>query len=146
MPIGLFALAVGGFGIGLTEFLIAGLLPEVADDFAVSEATAGLLISGYASSVAVGAIALTAAVSRLPRKQVLVGLMTLFIAGNLVSAIAPSYELLMLGRVLAALCQGAFFGIGAVVAASLVAPEKKAGAIALMFGGLTIANVLGSAP
>lgn len=143
MKPGLLALAIGGFGIGLTEFVIAGLLPEVAADFAVSEATAGWLISGYALSVAVGAIALTAAVTRLPRKQVLLGLMVLFILGNLLSAVAGSYELMLGGRVLAALCHGAFFGIGSVVAAGLVPAEKRAGAIALMFGGLTIANVLG---
>jgi DHA1 family inner membrane transport protein len=143
MPAGLLALAVGGFGIGLTEFVIAGLLPEVAGDFAVSEATAGWLISGYALSVAVGAIALTAAVTRLPRKNVLLGLMVLFVVGNLLSAVASTYEVMLAGRVVAALCHGAFFGIGSVVAASMVAPAKRAGAIALMFGGLTIANVLG---
>ncbi|EWS81622.1 MFS transporter [Brachybacterium phenoliresistens] len=143
MPIALLALALGGFGIGLTEFVIAGLLPEVSRDLGVTEAAAGMLISGYALSVAVGAIGLTAAVHRFDRKRVLVGLMVLFIAGNLVSALAPGYEALMIGRVLSALTHGAFFGIGAVVAASLVAAEKRAGAIALMFGGLTIANVLG---
>ncbi|WP_067439850.1 MFS transporter [Nocardioides jensenii] len=143
MKPGLLALAVGGFGIGLTEFVIAGLLPEVAADFEVSEATAGWLISGYALSVAVGAILLTAAVVRLPRKQVLLGLMVLFIIGNLVSALATSYDAMLAGRVIAALCHGAFFGIGSVVAASLVEPAKKAGAIALMFAGLTSANVLG---
>ena len=143
MPIALLALALGGFGIGLTEFVIAGLLPQVAADFAVDEATAGWLISGYALSVAVGAIGLTAAVTRFNRKHVLTALMVLFIAGNLVSAVAGSYEVMLLGRILAALTHGAFFGIGAVVAAGLVAPEKKAGAIAMMFAGLTTANVLG---
>ncbi|MGW6378658.1 MFS transporter [Rhodococcus sp. NPDC055112] len=143
MPLGLLALAMGGFGIGLTEFVIMGLLPEVAADFGVSESAAGHLISGYALSVAVGAIVLTAAVGRLDRKRVLMALILLFIAGNLLSALAPTYELLMAGRILAALCHGAFFGIGAVVAAGLVAPGKRAGAIAMMFAGLTIANVLG---
>ena len=143
MPLGLLALAVGGFGIGLTEFVIMGLLPEVAADFAVTETVAGYLISGYAIAVAVGAIGLTAAVIRLDRKKVLVGLMGLFIAGNLLSAIAPTYELLLAGRILAALCHGAFFGIGAVVATSMVAPDRRAGAIAMMFAGLTSANVLG---
>lgn len=143
MPLGLLALAVGGFGIGLTEFVIMGLLPEVAADFAVSETVAGYLISGYAIAVAVGAIGLTAAVIRLDRKKVLVGLMGLFIAGNLLSALAPTYELLLAGRILAALCHGAFFGIGAVVATSMVAPDRRAGAIAMMFAGLTSANVLG---
>lgn len=143
LPAGLVALAVGGFGIGLTEFVIAGLLPEVAADFRVDEATAGWLISGYALSVAVGAILLTAAVTRLPRKTVLLGLMVLFIAGNTISALAPTYEVMLAGRVVAALCHGAFFGIGSVVAGSLVAPARQAAAIAVMFTGLTAANVLG---
>jgi DHA1 family inner membrane transport protein len=143
MPIGLIALAIGGFGIGLTEFVIAGLLPEVATDFHVNEAAAGWLISGYALAVVVGALGLTAAVTRLPRKPVLLGLMVLFIAGNGLSALASSYEVMLSGRILAALCHGAFFGIGSVVAAGMVAPEKQARAIAIMFTGLTAANVLG---
>ncbi len=143
MPIGLIALALGGFGIGLTEFVIMGLLPQVAADFRVTEATAGWLISGYALAVVVGALLLTAAVTRFERKPVLAVLMVLFIAGNLVCAIAPDYALMMVGRIIAALAHGAFFGIGAVVAASMVAPSKKAGAIAIMFTGLTAANVLG---
>ncbi|MGW9113675.1 MFS transporter [Microbacterium sp. NPDC055683] len=143
MPLGLIALAVGAFGIGLTEFVIMGLLPEVAADFGVSEAAAGWLISGYALSVVVGALGLTAATIRLPRKTVLVALMVLFIAGSVVTALADDYAVALLGRVLAALCHGAFFGIGSVVAASLVAPARKAGAIAVMFTGLTAANVLG---
>ncbi|MFE0254208.1 MFS transporter [Streptomyces sp. NPDC059010] len=140
---GLFALALGGFGIGLTEFLIAGLLPQVASSFAVSEAAAGRLISGYALSVAVGAIVLTAATARLPRKGVLVGLVALFVIGNLLSALAPSYAVMLLGRVVAALCHGSFFGIGSLVARALVAPERKSRAVAVMFAGLTVANVLG---
>lgn len=143
MPIGLIALALGGFGIGLTEFVIMGLLPEVAADFQVGEATAGWLISGYALAVVVGALVLTAAVTRFERKPVLAVLLVLFIAGNLISALAPDYGMMMAGRILAALAHGAFFGIGAVVAADMVAPTKKAGAIAIMFTGLTAANVLG---
>jgi DHA1 family inner membrane transport protein len=143
MPIGLLALALGGFGIGLTEFGIMGLLPQVAADFGVSEPVAGYLISGYALSVAVGGIALTAAITRFDRKKVLLALMVLFIAGNLISALAPTYSVLMVGRIVAALCHGAFFGVGSVVAADMVAPNKRAGAIALMFTGLTVANVLG---
>ena len=143
MPVGLIALALGGFGIGLTEFVIMGLLPQVAADFHVTEATAGWLISGYALAVVVGALGLTAAVTRFERKPVLAVLMVLFIAGNLVSALAPDYWMMMAGRIIAALAHGAFFGIGAVVAASMVAPTKKAGAIAIMFTGLTAANVLG---
>ncbi|MFD1537455.1 MFS transporter [Nonomuraea guangzhouensis] len=143
MPAGLIALALGGFGIGLTEFLIAGLLPQVASSLAVSEAAAGWLISGYALSVAIGAIALTAATARLPRKGILVGLVALFVIGNLLSAVAPNYLVMLLGRIVAALCHGSFFGIGSLVARSLVAPEKKARAVAVMFAGLTVANVLG---
>ncbi len=143
MPLGLIALAMGGFGIGLTEFVIMGLLPEISADFEVTESVAGYLISGYALSVAIGAILLTAAVTRFERKKVLLSLMVLFIIGNLMSALAPSYEVMMGGRIVAALCHGAFFGIGSVVAADMVAPNKRAGAIAMMFAGLTIANVLG---
>lgn len=143
MPLGLFALAIGAFGIGLTEFVIMGLLPDVAVDFGVSEASAGWLISGYALAVVVGALGLTAAATRLPRKPVLLALMVLFIAGNLLTAIAQTYEVAMIGRIVAALCHGAFFGIGSVVAAALMPPERKAAAIALMFTGLTAANVLG---
>ncbi len=142
-PGGLLALAVGAFGIGLTEFVIMGLLPQIADDFRVTESVAGWLISGYALSVAVGGVALTAAVTRLPRKQVLLALMVLFIVGNLLSALADTYAVMLAGRIVAALCHGAFFGIGAVVAAGLVAPARRAGAIAMMFAGLTVANVLG---
>lgn len=143
MPIGLLALALGGFGIGLTEFVILGLLPEVATDFGVTESVAGYLVSGYALAVAVGGVALTAAVTRFDRKRVLMALMVLFIGGNMLSALAPTYEMMLSGRILAALCHGAFFGIGAVVAADMVVPAKRAGAIAMMFAGLTIANVLG---
>lgn len=143
MPIALFALAIGGFGIGLTEFVIAGLMPEVATDFAISEPVAGYLISGYALSVAVGAILLTAVVTRFDRKRVLLSLMVLFIVGNLMCALAPTYGFMLAGRIVAALCHGAFFGIGSVVAANLVAVEKRASAIAVMFAGLTFANVLG---
>ncbi|GLY29273.1 MFS transporter [Kineosporia sp. NBRC 101731] len=143
MPIGLFALALGGFGIGLTEFGIVGLLPEVAADTGVSESVAGFLVSGYALSVAFGAVALSAAVIRMDRKKVLVGLMLLFILGNLISAVAPGYGILLAGRIVAALCHGAFFGIGAVVAADMVGQSRQGGAIALMFGGLTLSNVLG---
>src|SRR5918995_312363 len=112
MPLGLVALAIGGFGIGLTEFVNMGLLPEVAADFGVTEAAAGWLISGYALAVLGGALGLTAATTRLPRKPVLMGLLVLFIVGNAVSAMAGGYELMLTGRIIAALCHGAFFGIG----------------------------------
>jgi DHA1 family inner membrane transport protein len=143
MPLGLLALSIGAFGIGLTEFVIMGLLPEVAADFAVSEASAGWLISGYALSVVVGALLLTAATTRLPRKRVLLGLLVLFIVGNALSAVAGDYGTMMAGRIIAALCHGAFFGIGSVVATGLVAAARQARAVAIMFTGLTAANVLG---
>jgi DHA1 family inner membrane transport protein len=143
MPAGLIALALGGFGIGLTEFVITGLLPEVAADYGVTETTAGWLVTGYALAVIVGALGLTAATTRLPRKPVLLGLLVLFIVGNTLSAIAPTYGVMMTGRVIAALCHGAFFGIGSVVAADMVERSKRASAVALMFTGLTASNVLG---
>lgn len=143
LPAGLIALALGGFGIGLTEFGIVGLLPEIAADFAVSESVAGYLVSGYALAVAVGAVVLTAVLARVERKKVLLGLVVLFILGNLVSALAPTYGAMLVGRIIAALCHGAFFGVGAVVAANMVPEQKKAGAISLMFAGLTVANVVG---
>ncbi|OLT50358.1 MFS transporter [Corynebacterium sp. CNJ-954] len=143
MPAALYALALGGFGIGLTEFVIMGLLPEVAVDFGVTDTAAGYLISGYALSVAVGGIILTVALRGLERRKALLSLLVLFIIGNMMSALAPTYEFMLAGRVVAALCHGAFFGIGAVVAADLVAPARRAGAISVMFAGLTIANVAG---
>ncbi|WP_422758101.1 MFS transporter [Paenarthrobacter sp. C1] len=143
MPIGLIALALGGFGIGLTEFVIMGLLPEVSADFAVSEATAGWLISGYALAVVVGALLLTLAMARMDRKNALALLLGVFVVGNVLSAIAPDYWTMMSGRIIAALAHGAFFGIGSVVAAGMVDRTRKAAAIAIMFTGLTAANVLG---
>lgn len=143
MPVGLIALTLGSFGIGLTEFVIAGLLPQVSLSLAVSEAAAGWLISGYALSVAVGAIVVTAATGGLPRKPVLVGLVALFVAGNLLSAVASGYPMMLLGRVVAALCHGSFFGIGSLVARRMVPAERASRAVAVMFAGLTLANVLG---
>ncbi|WP_326834521.1 MFS transporter [Amycolatopsis rhabdoformis] len=143
MPLALLALAIGAFGIGTTEFVIAGLLPEVATDFGVSIPAAGWLITGYALGVAAGALPMTALGTRMRRKHLLLLLMGVFIVGNALSALAPTYEVLLVGRIVAALTHGAFFGVGAVVAADLVKPEKKASAIALMFTGLTLANVLG---
>lgn len=143
MPLALFALAISAFGIGTTEFIINGLLPELADDFGMTIPAAGLLVSGYAIGVAIGGPPLTMLGARLPRKTMLMALMGLFIAGNLLSALAPSYGVLMVGRFLAAFAHGAYFGVGSVVAADLVAPQKRASAIALMFTGLTLANVVG---
>ncbi len=139
----LFALAVAAFAIGTTEFVIMGLLPEVAADLHVGIPAAGLLVSGYALGVAAGAPLLAMLTARMERRHALLLLLGLFIAGNALCAIAPSYPVLMLARVLAAFCHGSFFGIGAVVAAHVVPREQRAQAIALMFAGLTLANVLG---
>ncbi|MGA4849983.1 MFS transporter [Streptomyces sp. G5(2025)] len=143
MPLALLALAIGAFGIGTTEFVIMGLLPEVAGDFGVSIPTAGFLVTGYALGVVLGAPLMTVLGTKISRKRMLMLLMRLFIAGNLLSAVAPVFGVMLAGRVVASLAHGAFFGIGSVVAAELVAPEKKAGAIAMMFTGLTVANVVG---
>ncbi|WP_232660718.1 MFS transporter [Pseudonocardia sp. TRM90224] len=143
MPLALLALAISAFAIGTTEFIVTGLLPDISTDLAVDIPTAGLLVTGYALGVVVGAPFLAAVATKLPRKATLLGLMGLFIAGNVLSAVAPDYLSMMSGRIVAALCHGAFFGVGSVVAASLVAPQRKAAAIAMMFTGLTLANVLG---
>jgi DHA1 family inner membrane transport protein len=143
MPLALLALAIGAFGIGTTEFVIMGVLPEVAADFGVTIPTAGLLVTGYALGVVAGAPLMTALGTRIPRKRMLMLLMGLFVVGNLLSAAAPVFGLMLAGRVVASLAHGAFFGIGSVVAAELVAPEKKAAALSMMFSGLTVANVVG---
>ncbi|WAC64795.1 MFS transporter [Pseudoxanthomonas sp. SL93] len=143
MPVALYALTAGAFGIGTTEFVIMGLLMQVATDLKVTIAAAGLLISGYALGVFAGAPLLTAATSRLPRKAVLVALMVVFTLGNLACALAPNYTVLMIARVLTSLAHGTFFGVGAVVATGLVSEDRKASAISIMFTGLTVATLLG---
>ncbi|MDF2620836.1 MAG: major facilitator superfamily 1 [Xanthobacteraceae bacterium] len=143
MQLPLLALAMASFGIGTTEFVIMGLLPEVAADLSVTIPAAGLLVTGYALGVVVGAPIVAIITNALPRKATLIGLASVFVVGNLLCAIAPDYWFLMAARVVTAFCHGAFFGIGAVVAASLVPPNQRASAIALMFAGLTLANVLG---
>ena len=143
LPIALYALTAGAFGIGTTEFVIMGLLIQVAADLHVSIAAAGVLISGYALGVFVGAPLLTAATSRMPRKAVLVALMIVFTLGNLACAIAPNYTMLMIARVITSLAHGTFFGVGAVVATGLVTEDRKASAISIMFTGLTVATLLG---
>ncbi|MBW8737117.1 MAG: MFS transporter [Streptomyces turgidiscabies] len=142
-PLALLALAVGAFGIGTTEFVMMGLLPEVADDLGVSIPSAGHLVSAYALGVVIGAPLLAALTARLPRRKVLIGLMGLFVAGNALSAFAPDYDYLLAARFLSGLPHGAFFGVGAVVATNMAAPERKARSVSLMFLGLTVANVLG---
>ncbi|WP_181706696.1 MFS transporter [Chthonobacter rhizosphaerae] len=143
LPLPLLALAAGAFGIGTTEFVIMGLLPQVAADLGVTIPEAGLLVTGYAVGVVVGAPLLAILTARLPRKGTLLGLMALFVAGNLFCAIAPGYWSLLAARVLTAFAHAAYFGIGAVVAASLVPADRRAQAMALMFMGLTVANILG---
>lgn len=143
MPLSLLILALSSFAIGTTEFVIMGLLPDVARDLGVSIPSAGWLVTGYALGVAIGAPFMALATARLPRKAALVVLMGIFIVGNLLCALASDYNVLMFARVVTALCHGAFFGIGSVVAANLVPANRRASAVALMFTGLTLANVLG---
>lgn len=143
MPVAVYALTAGAFGIGTTEFVIMGLLMQVAADLHVSLPMAGLLISGYALGVFVGAPLLTLATGRLPRKTVLVALMVVFTLGNLACALAPDYATLMAARVVTSLAHGTFFGVGAVVATGLVSEDRKASAISVMFTGLTVATLLG---
>ncbi|MFD8914981.1 MFS transporter [Streptomyces sp. NPDC059575] len=143
MPLALLALAVGAFGIGTTEFVMMGLLPDVADDLRISIPTAGHLVSAYALGVVIGAPLLAAVTARMSRRTVLIGLMALFVTGNALSAFAPGYDSLLAARFLSGLPHGAFFGVGAVVATSMVAPERKARSVSLMFLGLTVANVVG---
>jgi DHA1 family inner membrane transport protein len=143
LPAPLIALALSAFAIGTTEFVIMGLLPQVAQNLAISLPKAGWLISGYALGVFIGAPIMAVATQKLPPRRALLGLMGVFILGNALCALAPGYGFLMAARVVTSLCHGAFFGIGAVEAAALVAPNKRAQAVALMFTGLTLANVLG---
>jgi MFS transporter, DHA1 family, inner membrane transport protein len=143
MPIAVYALTAGAFGIGTTEFIIMGLLLQVAADMQVLVSTAGLLISGYALGVFVGAPVLTLGTRRMPRKAVLLALMAIFTLGNAACALAPDYGWLMAARVLTSLAHGTFFGVGSVVATGLVAPNKRASAISTMFIGLTVATLLG---
>lgn len=139
----LLALAIGAFGIGTTEFAPMGLLPVIASGVAVSIPQAGLLVTGYALGVMFGAPLLTLPTGRFDRKLLLVGLMALFTAGNALAAIAPGYGWLMAARIVTSLCHGSFFGVGSVVASSLVSRERRASAVAAMFSGLTIANIGG---
>ncbi|EAZ0521822.1 MFS transporter [Salmonella enterica] len=143
MPLALFALTISAFAIGTTEFVIVGLVPTIAQQLAISLPSAGMLVSIYALGVAIGAPVLTALTGRLPRKQLLVALMVLFTAGNLLAWQAPGYMTLIVARLLTGLAHGVFFSIGSTIATSLVPKEKAASAIAIMFGGLTVALVTG---
>lgn len=139
----LVALAIGAFGIGVTEFDPMGMLPGIASDLGVSIPAAGLLVSAYALGVLIGAPLMTLATSKVPRRYLLIGLMAIFTLGNLLSALATDYQSLLIARVVTSLNHGAFFGVGSVVAASVVPPEKRAGAVAAMFMGLTLATIGG---
>ncbi|MFH8556037.1 MFS transporter [Streptomyces celluloflavus] len=143
MPLALLALAIGAFGIGTTEFAVMGLLPDMAAGFGVSIPLAGYATTVYALGVVIGAPLMTALGTRLTRKQMLMLLMGLFIVGNVLTAVAPVFGIVLLGRIVSSFTHGAFFGIGALVAADVVASEKRATAISLMFSGLTLANVVG---
>ncbi|WP_052868798.1 Cmx/CmrA family chloramphenicol efflux MFS transporter [Streptomyces niger] len=143
MPVAVYVLGLTVFCIGTTEFMISGLLPDLAQDLSVSVPSVGLLISGYALGVVVGGPVLTVAALRIHRKTALTGLLLLFVVGQTMGAVASGYGMLMAGRVIAALAQGAFFGIGSVVAVDLAGPQQRARALAIMFAGLTVANVLG---
>lgn len=139
----LLALAAGAFGIGVTEFAPMGLLPVIATDLHVSIPTAGLLISAYALGVMIGAPLMTLTTGRMPRRSLLIGLTGIFTLGNLLAATSGSYSMLLVARVVTSFNHGAFFGVGAIVAISLVPLERRAGAVASMFMGLTVATILG---
>lgn len=143
MPLALLALAVGAFGIGTTEFVMMGLLPDVASDLHISIPSAGHLVSAYALGVVIGAPLLAAVTARMSRRTVLIALMVLFVVGNALSAFAPGNGSLLAARFLSGLPHGAFFGVGAVVATGMVPPERKARSVSLMFLGLTVANIAG---
>lgn len=143
MPIALLALAIGAFGIGVTEFVVAGILPQIAASFGMDIPTAGLMATTYALGVFVGAPILTVLGAGLPRKTLLIGLAALFTLGNVITAMAPTLPIALAGRIITAFNHGTFFGVGSIIAASLVAPGRRASAIAFMFSGLTLANLIG---
>jgi DHA1 family inner membrane transport protein len=142
-PVPILALTMSAFAIGTAEFVIAGLLPDISRDLGVSIPAAGRLVTAYAIGVVVGAPVLAIVTSKLPRKLVLLLMLGIFILGNLLSALSPNYALLMIARVVAALAHGSLFGVGVVVATDLVPENRRASAVALMFSGLTIANIAG---
>lgn len=143
MPVAVYVLGLTVFCIGTTEFMISGLLPDLSAGLSVSIPAVGWLISGYALSVVVGGPAMTLATLRIPRKASLLGLLAVFIAGQTICALAPGYGVLMAGRAIAAFAQGGFFGIGSVAAVELAGHERRGRALAIMFAGLTVANVVG---
>ncbi|UKV16045.1 MFS transporter [Thalassospiraceae bacterium SW-3-3] len=143
MPLALFALTIAAYAIGTTEFVVVGLLPTVANDLSVTLPMAGLIVSVYALGVTFGAPVLTALTGRMHRKTLMLGLMALFVVGNSAAALSPTYEMLLVARVISAFAHGVFFSIGATIAADLVPENRRASAIAMMFMGLTVAIVTG---
>ncbi len=143
MPLQVWILTLSAFAIGTAEFVIAGVLPQVAGSLGITESQAGNLITAYAMAIVVGGPILTLWLARFEKRKVLIGLMALFIAGNLIGAVTANYTLLLISRVIAGLTQGPFYGIGAVVATKLVSDKLAGQAIGQMFAGLTLANVLG---
>lgn len=139
----LMALAISAFAIGSTEFISVGLLPLISKSFGVSISTAGLTVSAYALGITIGAPLMTLITSRIPRKQLLIYTMLLFILGNFIDIVAPTFTILLVGRVIAALAHGIFMTISSVIASNVVAPDKRASAIAIMFTGLTVATLTG---
>jgi DHA1 family inner membrane transport protein len=143
MPLQVWILTLAAFAIGTAEFVIAGILPQVAGSLRVTEGQAGNLITAYALTIVVAGPILTLWLARFEKRNVLIGLMALFVAGNLIGAVTTSYSVLLISRVIAGLAQGPFFGIGAVVATKLVSDKLAGQAVGQMFAGLTLANVLG---
>lgn len=142
-PIAIWMLAIGAFAIGMTEFVIMGLLPNIAKDFDVSVSQAGQLITGYALGVAIGGPIIVMLTIKWNRKYLLLALMAIFIIGNFAASFSPNYGFMMTSRIITSLAHGSFFGIGSILAASMVKPEKRASAMALMFMGLSMSNILG---
>ena len=140
----LVALAMTFFGVGITEFISIGILPGVASEFGISVSTAGLIVSMYALGVAVGGPILTSLTANIERKKVLLSVIVLFIIGHIITASAPMFSIVLIGRVISAFAHGVFFAIGSTMAASLVSPERRAGAIAFVFGGFTVATAIGA--
>ena len=143
MMLPLLALAAAAFGVGTTEFVVMGLLPNVAADLGIPVPSAGMIITAYAAGVVIGAPIMSVLTNGRRRKPALLALMAIFIAGNLLCALAPGYELLIAARIVTAFCHAAFFGIAAIVAADLVPSDRRTQAVALVFAGLTVANILG---
>ena len=142
-PIAIWMLAIGAFAIGMTEFVIMGLLPNIARDFDVSVSQAGQLITGYALGVAIGGPIIVMLTIKWNRKYLLLALMAIFIVGNIAASFSPNYGFMMTSRIITSLAHGSFFCIGSILAASMVKPEKRASAMALMFMGLSMSNILG---